>query len=317
MDYKKVVVAGAGVLGSQIAYQIAYKGFDVTVWLRSEDSVERAKPNFENLYETYIKELEHHKKLIGEENSDYARGLIEDLDSLTEEKLDQYKQDAKNAFENIRYEIDLEKAVEDADILIEAMAEIEEQKTEFYEDLAKVLPEKTIITTNSSTMLPSTFAEATGRPEKYLAMHFANSIWRNNVCEIMAHEGTDNDNFEDVADFAEKIGMIPLRLQKEQEGYLLNSLLVPLLSASQALNAKEIASIEDIDKAWKYGTGAPMGPFEILDVVGLETAYNIQMAKPEAKEKGSVQAKSAQILKEMIDQGKTGRADKEGFYKYD
>lgn len=316
MDYQKVVVVGGGVLGSQIGFQSAYKGFDVTFWLRSEASIGRAKPKIEKLYQTYIDELEAHKALIGKKEAPYARGLIDDFDTLTEEKIEEYKENAKRAFESIRYETDMEKAFDDADLVIESMAEITEQKKEFYEKAAEILPEKTVIATNSSTFLPSTFADVTGRPDRYLALHFANRIWRNNVAEVMGQPKTDQKYFEEVVCFAEKIGMIPLRVKKEQPGYLLNSLLVPLLHAAQALYANEVGSFEDIDKAWRLGTGAPLGPFQILDVVGLETAYNIQMANPQAKDPDTLEGKMAENLKSRIDAGKTGVAKGEGFYKY-
>ena len=110
--------------------------------------------------------------------------------------------------------------------------------------------------------------------------------------------------------------MIPLKLKKEQPGYLLNSLLVPLLDAAMTLKALDIADIEDIDNAWRYGTGAPFGPFQILDVVGLKTAYNITLNKPDVNDENSVAYQIAQMLKKYIDENKLGRGTKEGFYKY-
>ena len=110
--------------------------------------------------------------------------------------------------------------------------------------------------------------------------------------------------------------MIPLRLKKEQPGYILNSLLVPFLNAGQALLAKGVADPETIDLTWRCATGAPAGPFQILDVVGLTTAYNIVIMNPEAQNPDSIQGKIAALLKEYIDAGKTGVNAGEGFYKY-
>lgn len=110
--------------------------------------------------------------------------------------------------------------------------------------------------------------------------------------------------------------MIPLKLKKEQPGYLLNSILVPLLDAAMTLKALDIADIEDIDNAWRYGTGSPFGPFEILDVVGLKTAYNITLNKPNVNDEKSVTYQIAQMLKKYIDENKLGIRTKEGFYKY-
>ena len=317
MAFQNVVVAGGGVLGSQIAYQIAYKGFHLTVWLRSEGSVERAKPKFERLLGIYLDTLEGLKPLCGSDTPLYPRGLVDSVADLTPERIDELKEQAQTAYDNMVLTTDLAAAVADADLVVESVAESPEQKAGFYTQLAPLLPEKTIITTNSSTMLPSMFAEYTGRPEKYLAMHFANEIWKNNTAEIMGHEGTDQAAYDAVVEFAGQIAMVPLCLKKEQPGYILNSLLIPFLNAAQALYVDEIADPETIDLTWKLGTGAPAGPFQIMDVVGVTTAYNIVIMSPEASDPTSYAGRIAAMLKGMIDEGKTGVNAGEGFYKYD
>jgi 3-hydroxyacyl-CoA dehydrogenase len=310
MNFKKVVVAGGGVLGSQIAFQTAYKGFDVTVWLRSEGSIDRAKPKFERLKGIYLQTLEAMKT----NPAAYCRGLAPK--DASPEQLDELKKQVERAFDSLTYTTSYEEAGRDADFIIEAIAEDPQQKIAFYEALAPHLEERTILATNSSTLLPSQFAEYTGRPEKYLACHFANEIWRNNTAEIMGHPGTSPEAYQQVVEWAEAIGMIPLQLKKEQPGYILNSLLVPFLSAAQVLLAKEVADPETIDKTWMLATGAPFGPFRILDIVGLVTAYNIVIMDPTAQDPESIQGKVAAMLKEYIDAGKTGINAGEGFYKY-
>lgn len=316
MGFKKVVVVGGGVLGSQIAYQVAYKGFDVTVWLRTEASIDRARPKFARWHETYKKDLDAVKPLIGTETKMYPRGLIEDFAALTPEKIEELKAQADTAYENLNYELDMATAMADADLVIESLSENPKAKIAFYEKMAPLLPEKTVVVTNSSTMVPSTFASYTGRPEKYLALHFANEIWKNNTAEIMGHPGTDQAYYDQVVAFAKEIGMIPLCLKKEQPGYILNSLLVPFLNAGQALYANDVADPQTIDLTWMLGTGAPLGPFRILDIVGLDTAYNIVMMSPDAQNPDTLPGKIAKRLKEHIDAGKKGVATGEGFYKY-
>lgn len=316
MGFKKVVVVGGGVLGSQIAYQVAYKGFDVTVWLRIEASIDRARPKFARWHETYKKDLDAVKPLIGTETKMYPRGLIEDFVALTPEKIEELKAQADTAYENLNYELDMATAMADADLVIESLSEDPKAKIAFYEKMAPLLPEKTVVVTNSSTMVPSTFASYTGRPEKYLALHFANEIWKNNTAEIMGHPGTDQAYYDQVVAFAKEIGMIPLCLKKEQPGYILNSLLVPFLNAGQALYANDVADPQTIDLTWMLGTGAPLGPFRILDIVGLDTAYNIVMMSPDAQNPDTLPGKIAKRLKEHIDAGKKGVATGEGFYKY-
>ncbi len=286
MNYKNITVAGSGVLGSQIAFQTAYKGFDVSVYDINDEAIEKAKERITKLKQRY------------------------------QEDLSASQEDVDAAFNRMSFHSDLAKAVAHADLVIEAVPEVIQIKTDFYKQLGSVAPEHTVFATNSSTLLPSQFAEATGRPEKFLALHFANEIWINNTAEVMKHPGTDETVFQDVLDFAEAIEMVALPLHKEQPGYILNSLLVPFLEAAQMLLVKEVADPETIDKTWMVGTGSPKGPFAILDVVGIKTAYNISKAKADAT--GSQEyAKLAQLLKEeYLDKGKLGVETGEGFFKY-
>ena len=165
-------------------------------------------------------------------------------------------------------------------------------------------------------MIPSLFAEHTGRPEKYLALHFANEIWKNPLAEVMGHAGTAQENFDLVVAFAASIRMIPVKVLKEQPGYLLNSMLVPFLSAAEGLWAGGVGSPEDIDRAWMIGTGAPAGPFRILDIIGLTTAYNVGMLNPKAQQEGTIENRIVTLLKEKIDAGELGINAGKGFYTY-
>ncbi len=284
-NFKNIAVAGSGILGSQIAFQTAFKGFNVSVYDINEEAIERAKNRIINLKVRYQQDL----------------GVDEEEVNL--------------AHSRMSFFTDLSEAVKDADLLIEAVPEVVKIKTDFYNSLSKVAPDKTIFATNSSTLLPSQFAESTGRPHKFLALHFANEIWLNNTAEIMKHPNTDNKVFEDVIDFAKAIGMVALPLQKEQPGYILNSLLVPFLEAAQMLLLKQVADVETIDKTWMIATGSPKGPFAILDIVGINTAYNIANAKGEAGQEEF--KKIAALLKsEYIDKGRLGVETKKGFYTY-
>ena len=319
MSFKKVVVIGGGVLGTQIGLMCAYTGHDTTFWLRSESSITRTQPKIDQYSSKMLSDLEGAKKLIGSPMGGYLypRGLVRVWEGTGAEQIDELLVQAKENFANlVHLELDLEKALADADIVIESMSENPNSKIEMYEKMRDLLPEKTILCTNSSTMLPSTFAEHTGRPAKYCALHFANSIWTNNTAEIMGHSGTDPKIYKQVVAFADEINMVPLQLHKEQPGYILNSMLVPFLNSAQALWANEVADPKTIDLTWKLATGAPKGPFEILDIVGLETAYNINQMNPEAQQEGTLIWKMGQMLKEKIDKGETGITAGKGFYDY-
>lgn len=286
MNYKNITVAGSGVLGSQIAFQTAFKGFQVMIYDINDEALEKAKDRVQALMPHYEADLK-----------------------ATKEELNK-------AYNRLAFKSDLSAAVAEADLVIEAIPEIVDLKTKFYKQLGEAAPSHVVFASNSSTLLPSQFAEATGRPEKFLALHFANEIWKNNTAEIMRHPGTDQQVFDDVIAFAKAIGMVALPLQKEQPGYILNSLLVPLLEAAQQLLIREIADPETIDKTWMVGTGAPLGPFAILDVVGINTAYNIGKAKADATNNEEFRKVADLLKKEYIDKNKLGRATGEGFYKY-
>ena len=312
---KNIVVAGGGVLGSQIAFQAAYCGFDVTIWLRSEGSIGRTKPKLEQLRKTYLETIDA-MAAVAEGNTPQGWALgISDYEGFDPVRC---KARAEAAYASIRLELNAAKAVADADLVIESMAENAKDKVAFYRMLAPLLPEKTILVTNSSTLLPSEFARDTGCPDRYLALHFANSIWKNNTAEVMVQAKTSQTAFHAVMDFAEKIRMIPLPVHKEKSGYLLNSMLVPMLFAAMDLYVCGVSDPQSIDLAWTRGTGAPKGPFRILDTVGLTTAHNI--VKQDVKLPRFLAPyhfrEMDKMLRQYIDAGKLGASSGEGFYRY-
>ncbi len=319
MNYERIVVAGGGILGSQIAFQSAYCGYDVTVLVPNAKSIDGLKAKLENLYNIYVDTI---KDMNSKSPKEWARGIA-NIDSFN------YKEcinRAKKAWSSIKIECDQEKALCDADLVIESITEDFDVKANFYKEISDILPEKTVIVTNSSTLLPSRLAKYTGRPAKFLSLHFANTIWKNNIAEVMRHDKTDNAYFDDVIKFAESINMIPLAAREEKSGYILNSMLVPFLLSAMDLLANGVSDPETIDKAWTLGTGAPKGPFRIIDTVGLETARNIVLQYQKVPDLFDPLLRKMmlpynydgmlKILDEYIEKGKLGKSVKEGFYKY-
>lgn len=284
MTINTVTVCGSGVLGGQIAYQCAFHGFDVRVYDISGEAIARGRTQIEKL-------PAHFQKDLGATAEQTDAGLA-----------------------RLSYHTDLAGAVQGADLVIEAVPENLDIKREFYRQLAEVADPSTIFVTNSSTLLPSDLAEATGRPDRFLALHFANRIWRNNTAEVMGSPATAPDIFDQVVEFAAQIGMVPLPLHKEQPGYILNSLLVPWLSAALDLVVRDVADPHTVDRTWMIATGAPMGPFATYDIIGLTTAYNVNQAKAAAGDARG--AAGAAYLKGRIDRGLLGMATGEGFYIY-
>ncbi len=277
-----VTVLGCGILGSQIAFHTAFKGLNVTLNDINTDAFSDTMRIFGFLKDTYISEF-----------------------GIEEDRIDQ-------TLSNILFSFDLKEAVSNADLVIEAIPEDMELKKKLYLELSEIAPPQTIFATNSSTFIPSALMEFTGRPEKFLSLHFSNAIWKANIVEVMGCRKTDPAIYASAVDFVNKIGMVPIELKKENPGYVLNSLLIPFLSSACELLVKGIADVDTIDKTWTSGTGSPIGPFEIIDLIGINTFYNIIISLPDPKTK----LFAAYIEKEFIKKGKLGIFSGEGFKKY-
>ncbi|MBZ2387183.1 3-hydroxyacyl-CoA dehydrogenase [Anaerococcus murdochii] len=316
MTIQKVTIAGGGVLGAQIAYAAAFHGYDVTIWGRRDDSIERIKPRVDRLHQIYSEELEVAPSYIGEKNPNYPRSFFASKEEITEERIAELKEVNEKVYKSFIYTTDLEEGFGHADLVIEAIAEVVDQKKDFYEKIAPFLKEEAILVTNSSTLLPSMFREYTGREERFLSLHFANNIHRQNLAEVMKHDKTDDGVMKEVVEFARSIGMYPAVLRKEQPGYILNSILVPVLGAGLTLYGNDVADPVDIDMDWKIGTGSPKGPFEIIDLVGLTTVINILSNNPASQDPSTPIGKAMIKLKEMADKGHIGIESGQGFYKY-
>lgn len=280
-NMQKVAVLGTGVLGSQIIMQAAYHGKNVTAYDISDEILAKLPDRWE-----------------------WMRGHYrDDLPDFTDEKFDA-------AITRITTTTVLAEAVGDADVVVEAVPENLELKKKVWAQVGEAAPAGAIFATNTSSLMPSTFADATGRPEQLGTLHFANMVWRANTGEVMGHPGTDPAVLDALVEFATQIGLVPYRVRKESPGYLLNGLLIPFLEAGARLYVGGIGSVDDIDGIWRKATGSPQGPFEIYDVVGFNVAYNIQANNPQP-------SPFIEVLKRGIDNGKTGIADGEGFYTYD
>ena len=282
----RVTVAGAGVLGVQIAFQAAVHGFNLFLYDINDDALEAGRRRLKGLKAAY---------------DDNAVASLEQTAA---------------ALARTTLTTSLSDALVDADLLIEAIPERLDIKQAFYTQLQAVAPVKTIFASNSSTMVPSQLATYTGRPERFLHLHFATPVWQHNIAEIMAHPHTDPAVLEALITFSRQMGMVPIPLNKEQPGYVLNALLVPFLLAALKLVVDGVADYELIDKTWMIAKDAKSGPFGSIDQIGIATAYNITRNIAE-KSKWSDAVRIAAYLKEhFIDTGKLGVDVGEGFYTY-
>ncbi|MBV9605614.1 MAG: 3-hydroxyacyl-CoA dehydrogenase [Solirubrobacterales bacterium] len=284
-DVRRITVVGAGTMGQQIAFQCAGHGYDVVVYDIDPGALEAASGRIDG----YAEGLE----AGGVISADERRGAQERISMTTE----------------------IAVASNDADLLSEAVPEDPALKGRVLAEFDAACPPRTIFMTNTSTLLPSQFAEASGRPRRLLALHFHLPVWINNLADVMPHPGTEPEVTELVMAFARRIGQVPIELQREYNGYVFNSMYAALNRAAITLAQQEVASIEDIDRAWMHVTKAPVGPLGALDAVGLDTAWTI--TDYWARELGDEQLEAnAAFLKAYVDRGDVGVKAGRGFYSY-
>jgi 3-hydroxybutyryl-CoA dehydrogenase len=279
-DIQKVLILGAGTMGLQIGVLCATSGFEVTIFDAFPDSLARAESRV---------------------------GKLADHNRFAREKVD-------GALRRIRFSSDPEDAGRDADFINESVPEDPRVKAEVFAQFHKICPDHTIFTTNTSTLLPSMIAEATGRPDRFLALHF-HDCETTNVVDIMPHPGTSETALAAVRNFCSAINHFPIELKKEQPGYVFNTMLSEWMGAALSLASKDVANVEDIDRAWMGIIKSRFGPFGIMDSIGLETVYKVTAYWAERKNDPRAQ-RNAAFLKEYVDRGDLGQKTGKGFYSY-
>jgi len=283
-EIKRVLVLGGGTMGQQIALHFALRDCDVVLY-DLEDSI-----------------LERAMALIRKS----AAGLVRQGRVAPEA--------AEAALGRISTTADAALAAAEADLVSESVPEDPDLKGRVFALFHTLCPARTLFTTNTSSLVPSMFAAATGRPEKFLALHF-HDVQHTPVVDIMPHPGTDGEAVRVVREFCERTGLIPLVLKKENPGYLFNYLFMALLGSAQNLAAGDVASVEDIDRAWMGVFNMPIGPFGLMDHVGLDTVWKVTdywasvTRDPQA-------LRNAAFLKRWVERGDLGQKSGKGFYEY-
>jgi 3-hydroxybutyryl-CoA dehydrogenase len=281
-EIRKVGVLGGGLMGSGIAQVSAMAGFDTVVREVSDAVSEKSKASIQKVL---------------------AKGI--EKGKVTEKQRD-------DALSKLTFTTDLA-TLADCDIVIEAVVEDLEMKNAMWKDLNEVCSADTIFASNTSSLTIAAMAAACGRPEKMLGLHFFNPVPLMKLVEVVRTITTSDDTAEAAYNFAKKLGKEPVRA-KDNSGFIVNLLLIPYMI--DAINALEsnVASVEDIDKAMQLGAGYPMGPFTLLDFVGLDTTYKIaEIMFAEYREKRYA---PPPLLKRMVIAGMYGRKSGKGFYDY-
>ena len=280
MTIHKICILGAGTLGSRVALQSAISGFQVSVYDITQKALDFGQKTMEKILRQLVK-----------------------AGQLNESQLPEI-------FSRIQFTLDPSEAVKDADFINESVTEEVDIKKKVWKQFGEIAPEKTWFTTNTSYLLPSMFAEESGRPTKFCAFHF-HDVFYSRVVDIMPHPGTDPAMIPMLEELGRKLNQVPVLVKKENPGYIFNTMLMALIGAAGKLLTREVGSIEDIDRSWMVNFHMPMGPFGILDSIGLDTAWHVTHKMPDAASQAF-----AALLKTYIDQGKLGEKTGEGFYSY-
>jgi 3-hydroxybutyryl-CoA dehydrogenase len=285
MTFGMITTAGAGTMGSQVAWQMAVHGKRVTVYDAIPAGLEKGKALHREYAELFLKE----------------RGA-------TQEQIE-------DAFARLTYTTDLPSAVADADLVSESVPESLAIKESFWREASRHAPERTVFTTNSSTLAPSTLVGFVDRPDRFLALHFAIGVWDANIGEVMGHPGTAPDVFERVLAFAGEIGLVPIPIREEQAGYIVNSLLVPWCTAALDLLVRGVSDVRSIDRTWMITLQSPIGPFAQMDRMGLGVVHHVAQLLGESGNSGALD--SARYLEDhYLRDGHVGVASGQGFYRY-
>lgn len=280
MKIKNVCILGAGTLGTRVALQSALSGYQVRIYDIFPMALEKSKKTME--------------KIIGQLAKN--TGLEEAA--------------GFNAINSIIFTDSPANAVKDADIINESVLEDIKVKNEVWSLFGQIAPEKTIFTTNTSFLLPSMFAEISGRPEKFCALHFHDVFFAKGV-DIMPHAGTDPGLIPILEDFGRSLEQVPVIIKKENHGYLFNSILGAILSSAGRLLANDVAEVEAIDKSYMVNFRVDMGPFGMMDTIGLDTVWHVTK-----NQNDPISQNFAKLLKNYVDAGKLGEKTGEGFYSY-
>lgn len=285
MEIHKIAVIGAGNMGHQIAICAALSGFKVKCTDTNSDILNKAMQFADN----YLKERVIKGKLTAEA--------------------------AQQARENLVFTPSVKTAAEDADLVIEAIIEKLDIKRTLFAELDKICPAHTILATNSSYIVSSKIADATSRPDKVCNMHFFNPALVMKLVEVVQGAHVSDETVESVMEAAKKMSKTPVLLHKEIYGFLVNRFLQATRQEALKLLDMGVASYEDIDTAVKNGLGYPMGPFELLDLTGVDLAYHVGMEK--YRESGDPADRPSPTVVEKYTKGEWGKKVGKGFYDYE
>ncbi|KYH38298.1 MAG: 3-hydroxybutyryl-CoA dehydrogenase [Candidatus Hecatellales archaeon B24] len=280
---RKVCVVGAGVMGSGITQVFAQAGYSVVMVDVAEEFIQKGMASIKANLERSV-----------------AKGRMS-------------KEDAEAVLGRIKTTLNLEEAGKEADFVVEAVVERMDVKREVFSRLDKACESHVILASNTSTLSITEMASATQRPDRVAGMHFFNPAPVMKLVEVIAGAKTSRETISTVKALAEKLGKTPVEV-KESPGFVVNRLLTLMLNEACFLLMEDVAKPEDIDTAMKLGCNHPMGPFELMDLVGLDIVLAI--AETLYQETGDPKFRPSPLLRKMVRAGLLGRKTGQGFYVY-
>ena len=282
---KKVAVIGAGIMGNQIAMQVAISGYDVVCYDLSEKMVEKAAEFSKDWFEKRVAK----EKMTAE--------------------------DADAAQKRLLFTHDIDAAGKDADMVIEAVSDVVAIKKAALSQIDKITPDGCIYASNSSYIVSSRFCDAVKDPSKVLNVHFFNPALVMKTVEVVKGPHTSVETFDTAFEFVKSIDKTPCRIEKEIYGFVVNRIFSALTREACYLVDMGIATPEDIDTAVKGALGHSMGPLETLDMTGIDLEYSVYMEK--FRTSGDKADLPAACLAVHYGKGEYGRKSGKGFYEYD
>jgi 3-hydroxybutyryl-CoA dehydrogenase len=285
MEIKKIGVLGAGAMGNGIAQVCAQTGYEVIMRDIADEFVQRGLKTIDNFLSKSVEK--------GKLSEDDKKKTIGRIKGTT--KLDDLK---------------------DVDFVIEAVLEDMALKKQVFQEMDKLTRPEVIVATNTSSMSITEIGAATKRPDRVVGLHFFNPVPMMKLVEVIKGMDTSDDTSNVTMALAEKLGKVPVLVKKDVPGFIVNRLMIIQVMEAIRVYEEGIASIEDIDKAVKGGLNHPMGPFELMDLTGLDINYHVneyfhRELNQELKHVTPI------TLKNMIRANKLGRKTGEGWYKYD
>jgi 3-hydroxybutyryl-CoA dehydrogenase len=284
MEIKRIAVIGAGQMGSGIAQVAAQSGFSVSLHDVAEEQVKKGLARIEGLLEKGVAK----GKWTGEEK--------------------------EAVLSRIQTTADLQEAVKDADLVIEAVVENMAVKTDLFRRLDQYSPKYAILASNTSSLPITEIAAATSRPESVIGMHFMNPVPVMKLVEVIRGLATSDEVNETVRNLAEKMGKVPVEVN-DFPGFVSNRILMPMINEAIYAVHEGVASPEDVDTVMKLGMNHPMGPLTLADFIGLDTCLYIMETLYEGF--GDSKYRPCPLLRKYVKAGWLGKKSGRGFYQYD